>query len=180
MSKSVLLVLSMIAVLLGNVAGAQTAADYASYRLSQGDQLNIKVFQEDDLSLVTTIGPAGTIDYPLIGEIKLSGMTLDEAEALLDGKLRGDYLVNPQISISISKYRNFFILGAVKQPGSYEYVPGMTAMQAVIIAGGFTDRAARKKVYITREDDPASEPSKEPINTMINAGDTIVVKESFF
>lgn len=180
MRKSVLLFLVLIGILLANVAGAQNPADYASYRLGQGDQLNIKVFQEDDLSLVATIGPTGTIDYPLIGEIKLSGMTLDEAEALLDGKLRGDYLVNPQISISINKYRDFFILGAVKSPGSYEYVPGMTAMQAVIIAGGFTDRASRKKVYITREDDPVSEPSKEPISAKINAGDTITVKESFF
>jgi polysaccharide export outer membrane protein len=120
------------------------------------------------------------VDYPLIGEVKLNGLTLAEAEAELDNKLRGDYLINPRITISIDEYRPFFISGAVNSPGSYEYVPGMTAMQAVVIAGGFTERASKRKVYVTRENDPAATSNKVNLNEKINAGDTVTVKETFF
>ena len=160
-------------------ANAQGIAQ-SGYRLGSGDTISIRVFQEADLSLTATIDSSGVVDYPLVGEVKLNGLTLAEAEAELDKKLRGDYLINPRITISIDKYRPFFISGAVKSPGSYEYVPGMTAMQAVVIAGGFTERASKRKVYVTRENDPAATSNKVNLNEKINAGDTVTVKETFF
>ena len=93
----------------------------------------------------------GTIDYPLIGELKIKGLTLPETEALLDKKLRGDYLIDPQISVSIISHRPFFVTGAVRSPGGYEYQPGMSVRQAVAVAGDFTDRASRSKIFIIRE-----------------------------
>ena len=159
---------------------AQQPANNANYRLGPSDTIQIQVFQEEDLSLTAEIGNNGSIDYPLIGYIQLEGLTLAEAESKLDSKLRGDYLINPQISISIVEYRPFFITGEVKSPGSYEYQPGMTIRQAIVIAGGLTDRASQRKVYLIREGDPAFKENKVKLNEKINAGDTITIKEGFF
>lgn len=164
--------------LLAQVSNAQTTD--ANYRLGPSDKVQILVFQEDDLSLSTEISNNGSIDYPLIGNVQLSGLTLTQAEKLLDEKLRGDYLVNPQISVSIVEYRPVFVAGEVKSPGSYEYQPGMTARQAVVIAGGFTDRASRSKIYLIREGDKTFTEKKIKLNEKIGAGDTITIKEGFF
>jgi len=159
---------------------AETQTESFNYRLGPSDEIHIQVFQEDDISLTTVISPNGNINYPLIGKLKLSGLTLSEAEAMLDGKLRGDYLIDPQINISIVKYRPFFITGEVKNPGSYEFKPDMNARQAVAMAGGFTDRASRRKAYLIREGDPTSQQIKIELHEKLNAGDTIIIKESFF
>jgi len=172
--------LLQVCILFCGYANAVEGADDANYRLGHGDLVNVQVFQEQDLSLTETISSNGTIDYPLIGELKLSGLTLVEAEALLDKALRGDYLINPQIRVSVEKFRPFFITGAVKSPGSYEYVPGMTAMQAIVIAGGFTERASKRKVFLIRDNDPTYTQKKVKLNEKVNAGDTINVKEALF
>lgn len=156
-----------------------TAAHANLYTLGSGDEININVFQEPELSVQTKISNNGTIDYPLIGELKIKGLTLTEAEALLDKKLRGDYLIDPQISVSIIRYRPFFVTGAVRSPGSYEYQPGMSVRQAVAVAGDFTDRASRSKIYLIREGSK-SVSEKVKLNEQIGPGDTITVKESLF
>lgn len=150
------------------------------YRLGPGDTVKIYVFQEPGLSIQAKISAGGVIDYPLIGELKVAGHTLAEAEALLDQKLRGDYLVDPQISISMVSFRTFFITGAVKSPGSYEYQPGMTIRQAIAIAGDFTARASRNKVFVIKEDDASNSSTRTPLDERVSPGDVITVKESFF
>ena len=112
---------------------AQPQAIADTYRLDAGDTIKINVFQEPELSIEAKITAGGMIDYPLIGALKIDGKTLVETEALLDQKLRGDYLIDPQISVSMVSYRPFFITGAVKSPGSYEYQPGLSVRQAVVI-----------------------------------------------
>lgn len=150
----------------------------ASYRLGVGDRVRIQVYQEDDLSIEADIRPDGTIAYPLLGEVKLAGLTLDEAIATLDKRLRGDYLVNPRITMTIAQYRPIFVAGEVKSPGSYEYQPGMTVRQAIVLAGGLTDRASRNKIYLIREG--SSELRKVKLHEKLHPGDTITVKEGFF
>ena len=160
------------------VANAQAVNN--NYKLGPGDNLSISVFQEEDLSIEARINTKGSIDFPLIGELKLVGLTRDQAEALLDKKLRGDYLVDPQITISIANYRKFFISGEVRKPGSYEYHPDMTVRQAVALAGDFTDRASRKNIFIIKEGDKKFSSTKIGLDGRISPGDTIMVKESFF
>lgn len=162
------------------IALLYTAAHAELYTLGPGDTININVFQEPDLSLQSRISQNGTIDYPLIGELKMKGLTLAEAETLLDKKLRGDYLIDPQISVSIATYRPFFVNGAVKQPGRFEYQPGMTVRRAVVIAGDFTDRASRSKIYIIKEGQSSDSRRKIQQDEPIGPGDTITVKESLF
>ena len=133
-----------------------------------------------DLSIEARISNTGIIDYPLIGEIKLAGLDLVQAEALLDKKLRGDYLINPQITISVTRHRPFFITGEVRAPGSYEYQPGMTVRRAIAIAGDFTDRASRSKIFLIREGKSNDSSQKVTLDERIGPGDTIYIKESLF
>jgi polysaccharide export outer membrane protein len=156
------------------------AAHAEEYTLGPGDMVKINVFQEPDLSIESRISNNGIIDYPLIGEIKLSGLNLSEAEDLLDKKLRGDYLINPQITISIARHRPFFITGEVRAPGSYEYQPGMTVRRAIAIAGDFTDRASRSKIFLIRERQGNANSTKVTLDERIGPGDTIHIKESLF
>ena len=157
-----------------------TAALADIYILGPGDTINIHVFQEPDLSLSARISNNGTVDYPLLGKLKIEGLTLVEAEAVLDKKLRGDYLIDPQISVSVASYRPFFVTGAVRSPGSYEYQPGMTARRAIVVAGDFTDRASRGKVYIIKEGESSANKNKIRLDEPVGPGDTITVKESLF
>lgn len=165
--------------LLAILASSASVANADLYRLGPGDTININVFQEPELSVESKISTNGAIDYPLIGELKIKGLTLPDTEALLDKKLRGDYLIDPQISVSIINHRPFFVTGAVRSPGGYEYQPGMSVRQAVAVAGDFTDRASRSKIFLIREG--SNEAGKKVrLDEQVGPGDTITVKESLF
>jgi len=155
-------------------------AHAGSYTLGSGDTIKIHVFQEPDLSIEAKISNNGTVDFPLIGYIKIAGLSVAETEAVLDRKLRGDYLIDPQISVSVISYRPFFITGAVRSPGSYEYQPGMSVRQAIAVAGDFTDRASRSKIYIIKESENSENRRKIKLDEPVGPGDTITVKESLF
>lgn len=150
------------------------------YILGPGDTVKIHVFQEPDLSISARISNNGTVDYPLLGKLKMEGLTLVEAVELLDRKLRGDYLIDPQISVSMDTYRTFFVTGEVRSPGSYEYQPGMTARRAIVVAGDFTDRASRSKVYLIKEGESSANKKKIGLDVPVGPGDTIMIKESLF
>lgn len=151
------------------------------YRLGPQDVLNIGVFAESDLSGPYTLDNTGSIVMPLIGEVMLSGCTLRHAEVILREKFMAGYLVNPSISIEVSKYRPFFIMGEVRAPGSYEYVSGITALEAVALAGGFTYRANRRNVNVLQKaKTERNGHESRSIDDEIYPGEVIVVKERFF
>ena len=77
-------------------------------------------------------------------------LTLQELESAIIAKLKPDYLINPQLSVEVANYRPFYIIGEVKNPGSYAYVGGMRVVNAVAMAGGFTYRAREAELLITR------------------------------
>jgi polysaccharide export outer membrane protein len=157
-------------------AGAQGVD---AYRLSAGDQVRIAVFGEPDLTLTLRIDGSGAISYPLLGELRVEGLTSDGLERLVTERLKGPYLVDPRVSVSIEQYREFFILGQVNRPGSYPYLPGLTVRKAISIAGGFTEIAARGKLYLIAEEAPQHERRVRP-TTAVGPGDTVVVRESLF
>jgi len=171
--------ISLILLLLSYTGIAWAQAE-DSYLLGPGDLIKILVYQEEDLSIQARIDKNGRIDYPLVGQVKLAGLTLPQAVQALDKRLRGDYLVDPRITISISEHRPFFVSGEVKEPGSYEFRPGMTVRQAIAVAGDFTDRASRSKISIIREGDTTYTEQKAGLDEKIGPGDTITVKEGFF
>jgi len=168
-------------------AWAQQDADALSnealskYRLGSGDVISINVFGEDDLKKEKIrLTDAGTISYPVLGELQVRGKTIGELEKLLVDGLRGRYLVNPRVSVTIDEYRPFFINGQVGSSGKFPYQPGLTVRKAVTIAGGFKERASLSKIFVVRESDPSNKPVKVDLNTPIYPGDMITVEESFF
>ena len=180
---------SLIAVVLfawlalaGAVAGAQSQdGAYSNYRLGVGDVITIQVLGEDDLKREKIrLSDAATISYPILGEIRLMGKTVAELEGLIRDGLKGRYLLNPQVTVTINQYRNFFINGQVVTSGGFQYEPGLTVRKAVSLAGGFKERASREKIFIIREDDPSQTPRKVDLNASVNPGDIITVEESFF
>lgn len=160
--------------------GAVSAADdLRGYRLSAGDKIHVSVFGEPDLSVTERVSDRGSVSFPLLGELHVRGMTLDDVERLITSGLKGPYLVDPRVSVGIDEYREFFVMGQVQRPGSYPYLPGLTVRKAISVAGGFTERASRSKVYVVSEEQPQHE-RRVKHNESVGPGDTVVVKESFF
>ena len=135
-------------------AAASVSDAIPTYRLSPNDVVRVRVFQEDDLATELRLGRDGSATFPLLGIINLGGKTVDEAAASIREALGKDYLVNPQVTLTVVEYakRRFTVLGQVQKPGSYE-LPGeesVTLLQAIAMAGGFSRLAVQGKVTITR------------------------------
>jgi protein involved in polysaccharide export with SLBB domain len=153
----------------------------STYQLAAGDVITIRVFGEDDLSREKIrLSDAGTIPYPVLGEVKAKGRTIGEIEKFITAGLDGRYLINPRVSVTIEEYRPFYINGMVDKPGGYPFQPGLTVLKASSLAGGFKERASFSKITIIRENNPKAGPQKADLNTAISPGDTIFIEESFF
>jgi polysaccharide export outer membrane protein len=152
----------------------------AQYTIDTGDKLRIVVFGEADLSGEFEIDSQRMISMPLIGQLRAGGLTLSQLEATIIERLRAGYMKDPRVSIEVLNYRPFFILGEVNKPGSYPFVNGMTVLNAVAIAGGYTYRGSTERSLITRADDPAHAEQPADETTAVRPGDTIRVRERFF
>lgn len=154
------------------------AASLAAYKLDVGDSLKVQVFGEPDLTLEIVLDETGAFDFPFVGKITAVGRTVDQLENVIDAGLRGDYLIDPEVNVSVNKYRNFFIKGEVKNPGGYPYQPGLTVIQAVTLAGGFTERASKDKLIVQRKGQ--SQPYRVRANSSLGPGDILTVEQSLF
>jgi len=161
-------------------AQAQSNTDLSQYTLGSGDVVKITVFGQDDLSVQTRLSNIGIINYPFLGEINLVGLTVNEVESRIDRGLRGDYLVNPSVSVTVLEYRPFFIDGAVNRPGSYPYQPSLSVNKAAALAGGFTERASREKIIIVRKITGVETTIEATASDVILPGDIVTVQERFF
>ena len=174
-------VIAAIAVfgLLSALATERASAQEYQYRLGGGDQVKITVFGHEDLSGVFQVGSNGTVSLPLIGEVRSLNLTLPELEKAITQKLKPDYLKNPQVNVEVINYRPFYIIGEVKNPGSYAYVGGMKVVNAVAMAGGFTYRAEEDEIYITRAEGSGKRELANQASQVL-PGDVIEVPERFF
>ena len=163
--------------------GPQTgdaASDAPVYRLAPDDRLRITVFGEPDLTGPFTVGSDGNLSFPLIGNVKASGLTIGELQAALTSRLGAKYLKNPKVAAELVDYRPFYILGEVNKPGQYPYRSGISVVAAVATAGGFTYRANHKTVAIKHVGRPGEEKVKLGADLLVQPGDTIRVLERFF
>jgi protein involved in polysaccharide export with SLBB domain len=161
--------------------GQADSDSLSRYQLGSGDVISIVVFGEDDLKREhIRLTDAGTISYPVLGELKVLGRTVGELEKIITDGLQGRYLVNPRVSVSVDQYRPYFIHGQVKSGGGYPFQPGLTVRKAVSVAGGFTDRASKEKIFVIRDKDKTVKPVKVDLDTPVLPGDIITVEESFF
>ncbi len=124
------------------------------YLLQPGDEIDIQVYREPELSGVFQISPEGEIRHPLLGTVLLDRQTVKEAEAALTARLAKDYLVNPRVILKMvsTQSSQIVLLGEVKKPGVYPLPFGssMTLLQAIAGAGGFTELASPDRVRIVR------------------------------
>lgn len=167
-------------ILLCGLPALVRAADAPAYKLGPGDKVRVTVFNEKDLSGDFDVNDQGEIALPLIGQLKVLGHTISEVENSITQRYGKDYLVNPRVNVEVLNYRPFFILGEVKNPGSYPYVNGMTVLNAVALAGGYTPRADKDHVLIKHADNPTvgEKPAGQDANVL--PGDVIRVPERFF
>jgi protein involved in polysaccharide export with SLBB domain len=175
------LVLCLVAAWVSATASHATAAgDAHRYRLGTGDTVRIEVVGENDMTAEARVSDQGTISYWLLGDLKVVGLTVDGVERLITDRLKGGYLVDPRVRVTVADYRPFYVLGAVNKPGGYSFLPGLTVRQAISLAGGFTERASHSKIYVVRAGDKSEERKRLNLNDAVFAGDTITVEESFF
>ena len=120
------------------------------YRLAAGDKLSITVFGEESLSREYSITPQGDLAFPLLGDVPVADKTVGELQEVLRGKLAEGYVNDPRVTVEVLNYRPFYVLGEVSKSGEFPFSDGLTVVQAVARAGGFTYRADRSKVFITR------------------------------
>lgn len=129
---------AVVALCLGVTIAATALAADDGYTLGVGDRLRITVYEQPELSGEYAIGPSATLSIPLVGRMRVDGLTLERFEAMLIERLaRQGGIKEPRLSVDILEYRPFFILGAVEDPGKYPYVVDMTVLHAITIAGGF-------------------------------------------
>lgn len=209
--KNFIILLSLIILLILSLQGQLIAKDQSSkqgknkkkkkssiekvYRIHSLDILKINIYMEGDLQTNFRVSQSGRISYPFIGEVRVSGLTVSELEEKLTHLLSPDYFINPQITIFVERYhsRRIFILGAVNNPGSYD-IPTekeLTVVEAISLAGGFTEEAAVNKTKIVRVEDGLEKTMVVKIKDITKGGDKskdiilkpndiVIVPQSFF
>ncbi|NOG69625.1 polysaccharide biosynthesis/export family protein [Roseicella sp. DB1501] len=154
----------------------------SAYRLGPEDQLRVTVFNDPRLTGDFRVSDAGTIALPLVGSVQASGRTTTEVERAIEHEMRQKGLFrDPSVSVQVLTYRPIFVLGMAEKPGQFPYQPGMTALTAVAIAGGFNYRAIRDYVSITRVG-PDGRPVeyRAPREALVQPGDVVTVFERRF
>lgn len=151
-----------------------------AYRLGAGDKLRVTVYNEPDLSGEFDVNDQGEIGLPLVGPVAVGGKSLSEVQATITQRYSTNYLVNPRVSVEVLNYRPFFIIGEVKNPGSYPYQSGMTVITGVALAGGYTPRADKGHILIKRASRAGSGEQTIGEDGAVLPGDILRVTERFF
>jgi polysaccharide biosynthesis/export protein len=156
-------------------------ASSTAYLLGPGDQIRLRVFDQDSLSGLYVVGDDGTVNIPLAGRITAAGLSLASFADAVATRLRDRAIMNaPAVAAEIATYRVFYVLGEVTHPGAYPYRPGMSVLSAVSLAGGFTDRALQAYVGITRRNGRQSVEYRAQPEALPEPGDVITVFERRF
>jgi protein involved in polysaccharide export with SLBB domain len=161
-------------------APAPAASFDDGYKLGSGDKLRVMVFGESDLGGEYVLDGTGFISLPLIGQIHAAGDTIHQFESEITTKLKDGYLKDPRVSVEVINYRPFYIIGEINKPGEFPYVYGMSILNAVALAGGYTFRANEKQVYVRRGGAGGEQSVNADQTTKIFPGDIIRVAERFF
>lgn len=167
----------------------------AEYKIDAGDVILITVYEQPDLITKARVNSKGEITFPLLGNVQIKGLTVDEVEDTIRELLEKDYLVDPQVTVFIEDYRaeKVFVMGFVNEPGEYELFKDRptTVLEAITMAGGFKEGAAQNGTKVIRVEDgnqvtipiritDITKKGDKAKDITINPGDIIVVPESFF
>ena len=165
-----------------------------SYVLQPGDLVDIKIYMEDDMNRVLRISGSGTVTFPLVGNVRLAGLSLEQAEQKLANRLMA-YIKQPQVSMLVKEYGNktVYVLGQVSKPGSIQIPPekALTVLEAITSVGGFTDVANTSKVRILRIENgkqktldvdvtQITKQGNKSLDIALQPGDVVFVPQSMF
>ena len=162
---------------------------FDEYRIGVNDILEISVYGEEDLSQQVQVSANGFITYPLLGRLKAGGKSVSELEEAIRTSLAKDYVRDPQVQVAVKEFSNIYVVGQVLDPGPYPFKGGMSVLQAITTAGGFTKIANKRKVRIVRNKEGKPESWSINVSDIINGaeedlllepGDTVIIPESFF
>lgn len=175
-------------------AMSQIGKAKTDYRISAADLVSVTVYQDQDMSRKVRVNANGAISLPLVGAVTIGGMSLHEAQAVIEEKL-GKYLVSPQVSLFIEEYGNktVFVMGEVQKPGSYP-IPTesrLTVLEAISTAGGFTPIAAQDRTRVLRnvngqsvtftiEVKAITQQGQKEKDMVLEPNDVVFVPQSFF
>lgn len=182
----------------GGAASAPPAAGEAvidpqvvTSTLGAGDVLEVRVFQEPELSGVYQVGTQGDVIFPLCKSVAVGGLTANAAAEAIRACLAEKYMRDPQVSVLVKEYnsKKVFVFGEVQKPGTFPYQDGMSVVQAVTLAGGFTKTAAQNSTSVTRRVGGTETKIKVNVqdialgkasNFTLEPGDIVYVPESLF
>jgi len=164
--------------------------DAANATLGAADVLDVRVYQEADLSGPFRVSAEGTIDYPFCGRLKVAGLSSTALVDLISTCLRNGYLKNPQVTVFLKEYnsKKIFVFGEVQKAGTFPFEERMSIIQAITLAGGFNKLAAKNSVIVTRVIEGVERKVKVPVenigegresNFALQPGDIVFVPESF-
>lgn len=151
-----------------------------AYTLDSGDKLRVVVFGQEGISGTYMVDADGNVSLPLVGTVRARGITTQHLARTIGARLKRGYVREPHVTVTIEGYRPFFILGEVNTPGQYPFIPNITAENAIAVAGGFSPRAKKQTVELTRNADGQQFKGDVPLSYPLRPGDTIVVKERWF
>ncbi len=161
------------------------------YVIGAGNMLQIKIFGEASVAQIYRVDDEGYIKHALAGRIKIGGLTVAEAEKLMERKLDGDYVINPQVNVFVLEFSHFSIIGEVRKPGNYEISGRVSIIRAISMAGGFTPVANQKGVQIIRKNPDGTETKMNidatrimngdlSVDVDLQADDMVTISKSFF
>jgi protein involved in polysaccharide export with SLBB domain len=159
------------------VEGTRNDSDY---KLGAGDKVRVTVYGEEDLSGEFQIDSNGYVRLPLIGQVQAGGHSAYQLEGNVEASLENGYLKSPRVSIEVTTYRPFYIIGQVSRPGQYPYTSNMSALDAVGVAGGFNEHAVESTLYIRHEGDAGESEVPADETVRIRPGDVIRVEQTPF
>jgi polysaccharide export outer membrane protein len=195
-SRASLAILSVVLAAGACSRRAQTATGEVPAALGQsslgaGDVIEVRVYQEPELSGVYQIGRDGDVIFPLCKRVTLSGLSPNAAAEKLRVCLSEGFMRNPQVSVLVKEYnsKKVFVFGEVQKPGTFVYEDGMSIVQAVTLAGGFTKTASQNSTSVTRRVNGVETKTKVNVqdialgkapNFVLEPGDIVYVPESLF
>lgn len=162
-----------------------------SSTLGPGDVFEVRVYQEPELSGVYRVGPHGDIVFPLCRRVQVAGLTANAVAERLRTCLGQGYIRGAYVSVIVKEFNSqkIFVFGEVQKPGTFVYDDGMTIVQAITVAGGFSKGAAQNSSSVTRLVDGQEQKIKVPVqdialgkapNFALKPGDIVYVPESLF
>jgi polysaccharide export outer membrane protein len=152
----------------------------SAYTLDSGDVLRVIVFGQADLTNTYEIDQGGAISIPLIGPVQARGKTTAVLASEITARLRQSVLRDPNVAVEIAQYRPVFIMGEVAAGGQYAYVAGLTVREAIAMAGGFTPRANRRTIEVTRSAEGHIYELRLNLTDPVFPGDTLTVRQRLF